>query len=105
MTFASDVRQDVSSLSERAKAEIHERREAFLRHQRQNDEFVYANTASRDFDPVKISEMLSDLIIGDLLDDSARELGKVCDAICENVFEQEFKPPQQGAKGQGQGEK
>lgn len=104
LTFASDVRRDVSSLSERAKAEILERREAYLRHQRQNDEFVYANTASRDFDPVKISEMLSDLIIGDLLDDSARELGNVCDAICEKVFEQEFKPPQQGAKGQGQGQ-
>ncbi|QDZ20958.1 hypothetical protein HOP50_04g34820 [Chloropicon primus] len=89
--FVVDKRVDLAKLSAQSIRDIEEGREAFLRQQRQNDEFVYANAASDEFDPVKIAEKLEDLIIEDLLQDCANELSQVCDSICENVFEREFK--------------
>ena len=95
--FVRDERIDLARLADGSVREIMERREAFLRHQKQNDEFVYSHAGSGDFDPVKIAQKLTDMIIDDLLDDSAKELSKVCDSICESVFEQEFNaPPQPG---------
>ena len=85
-----DGRRALKKLADGSVRSIEQGKEAYLRQQRQNDEFVYANAASNEFDPVSIAETLTDLIIDDLLADSARELSDVCDSICDNVFEQEF---------------
>ena len=93
LEFLKERRTPLKRLSDLSMKSIQAGRQAYLRQQKQNDEFVYANAASGDFDAVKIAETLSDLIIDDLLEESAKELSDVCDSICENVFEQEFNDP------------
>lgn len=88
--LVADRRLDLPKLSALSVRNIEEGRQEYLRRQRQSDEFVYANSASEEFDPVKIAENLADLIIDDLVDDSARELSEVMDSICDNIFQREF---------------
>ena len=88
--LVADRRLDLPKLSALSVRNIEEGRQEYLRRQRQSDEFVYANSASEEFDPVKIAENLADLIIDDLVDDSARELNEVMDSICDNIFQREF---------------
>lgn len=93
LNLSVDRRIQLARLSDASIRDIEDCRERFMRQQRKDDEFVYANAASEDFNPVEIAETLTDMIIDDLLDDSAKELSEVCDSICENVFDQEFNDP------------
>ncbi|KAL0041379.1 hypothetical protein WJX79_001272 [Trebouxia sp. C0005] len=64
-------------------------RRAYIKRQRAFDRACVGNEQAA-FDPTQVVESIADMLLDDVLQQSAAELGAACDSLAEDMFESEF---------------
>ncbi|KAL0042423.1 hypothetical protein WJX77_011936 [Trebouxia sp. C0004] len=92
LAAASQVKPPAASSCGLFDSDVHRilaHRRAYIKQQRAFDRACVGNEHAA-FDPIQVVESIADMLLDDVLQQSAAELGAACDSLAEDVFDSEF---------------
>ncbi|KAL0050161.1 hypothetical protein WJX82_005522 [Trebouxia sp. C0006] len=92
LAAASEFKPAAASSCGLSDSDVHRilaHRRAYIKQQRAFDRACVGNEHAA-FDPTQVVESIADMLLDDVLQQSAAELGAACDSLAEDMFESEF---------------